>query len=228
VIESVGESLVALQEAIDRLADPGSCTALAALPTPAPEERRWAALGPHVAAQLAGLRVLDVGRGDGHDAFQFAARGAEHVLACTAADVEQGAGLADSADKSRIEFRRSGWEGLDPVHDGKFDLVHCHGLLHRVLEPIALLRTLRRMTAPNGELLISSMVLADPERSEFLRFVPDRHVGGGPFGFVPGRLAFRWLVEAAGFDVEAEFGETEGPRERFPVLTEYLRARAVD
>ncbi len=70
--------------------------------------------------------------------------------------------------------------------------------------------------------------LADPERSEYLRFVPDRHAGDPLLWFIPGRLALRWMVQTAGFDVEAEFGESEGPREGFPVLTGYLRARAVN
>jgi hypothetical protein len=74
--------------------------------------------------------------------------------------------------------------------------------------------------------LIGAMVLGDPERSEFLRFVPDRFAGDPNYWFVPGRLAFRWLVETAGFRVEAEFGEQEGPRDEFPVASTYLRAHA--
>lgn len=178
--------------------------------------------------------------GQGADALIFAARGAEYVLSCTQPQPQPqlrpqpqpqvpGEGDAISAGKEpRMELRSSGWETLDPQRDGTFELVHCHGLLHRVLEPTALLRTLRRLAACRGTLLISSMMLADPERSEYLRFVPDRHAGDPPLWFIPGRLALRWMVQTAGFDVEAEFGESEGPREGFPVLTGYLRARAAE
>ena len=56
--------------------------------------------------------------------------------------------------------------------------------------------------------------------------IPDRYAGDASWWFVPGRLAFRWIVQAAGFDVQAEFGEREGPRDLFPVVNVYLRAIA--
>jgi SAM-dependent methyltransferase len=216
--ESVRESLDALHEAIDRLTDPGPAVAAAR----GAGELRWSALSPHVNSQLAGKRVLDLGSGERYDALAFASRGAEYVLACTSSDALPRA--EEGLDPPCVEFRSSGWQALDPSRDGTFDIVHCRGLLHRVLEPMSLLQTLRRVIAPTGSLLISSMMLGDPERSEFLRFVPDRHGGDPGCWFIPGRLAFRWMVETAGFEVEAEFGEVEGPRDGFPVAIGYLRA----
>jgi SAM-dependent methyltransferase len=190
------------------------------------DDGRWSALDPHVDGRLTGQRVLVVNGGAGYDAFAFAARGADYVLACEPSDDLRRAELLESVYESGVDFRRADWEGLDPARDGTFDVVHCYGLLHRVLEPMTLLRTLRRMTASGGTLLIGSMMLGDPERSEFLRFVPGGHAGDPGCWFVPGRLAFRWLVGTAGFAVEAELGEIEGARDGFPVAHGYLRARA--
>jgi hypothetical protein len=71
------------------------------------------------------------------------------------------------------------------------------------------------------------MMIDDPERSEYLRFVPDRFAGDPTWWFVPGRLAVRWLLQTAGFEVEGEFAEREGPRDLFPVVCAYLRATAL-
>lgn len=190
------------------------------------DDLRWSVLGAHVAAPLTERRVLVVEGGAGYDAFAFAARGAEYVLASGRSDELRQAELLESVYQSGVEFRPAGWEALDPAREGSFDVVHCRGLLHRVLEPMTLLRTLRSLTASEGTLLIESMVLADPERSELLRFVPGAHAEDADCWFVPGRLAFRWMVEQVGFAVQAEIGETEGPRDGFPVVYMYLRATA--
>lgn len=187
---------------------------------------RWRLIGPHLDARLAQLRVLVVNCGAGYDAFAFAARGAEYVMACEPTATLRQAELLESVYKSGVDFRPASWEALDTTCDGTFDIVYCHGLLHRTLEPMTLLRALRRVTASEGTLLIDSLVLDDPERSELLRFVPDQHAGDATCWFVPGRLAFRWMIETAGFAVEAELGEIEGPRDRFPVVHHHLRASA--
>ncbi len=87
------------------------------------------------------------------------------MLSCTQpqpqpqAQVPGGGDAISAGMQPRMELRSSGWETLDPQRDGTFEIVHCHGLLHRVLEPTALLRTLRRLAACRGTLLISSMML---------------------------------------------------------------------
>lgn len=118
-------------------------------------------------------------------------------------------------------------EQLDTDSEEGFDVVYCDGLLHRVREPLALLRRLRHLTRDGGTLVIGSILISDPERSEYLRFVPDRYAGDPSWWFVPGRLAFRWLVQSAGFEIEAAFGERNGTTEPFAVMRGYLRARAI-
>lgn len=224
--DSVQASLDALRDAIGRLPDVGLAGTEIGPGGRDPAELRWSALDAHADLRLAGRRVLAVGPGAGDDAVAFARRGAQYALACEPPDTPIATGRGQSVDRSVVEFREAEWEELDSSRDGTFDLVHCNALLHRVLEPMTLLRNLRRVISPGGSLLICSMMLADPERSEFLRFVPDRYAGDPTWWFVPGRLAFRWLVETAGFAVELEFGELEGPRDGLPMISGYLRARA--
>jgi len=194
------------------------------------DELRWAELDRQLGPELAGRRVLVVG-GDEYDARAFATRGASYVLVCTPADATcppANQGSVDRSAEPAVDVRGLGWQALDFSSHGTFDVVYCDGLLHRVLEPVTLLHTLRSVTAPRGTLLIGSMILADPERSEYLRFISDRHAGDGTWRFIPGRLAFRWLLHTAGFEVVSEFGEQEGPRDRIPVGSLYLRAVVSD
>jgi tRNA (mo5U34)-methyltransferase len=56
---------------------------------------------------------------------------------------------------SRVEYRRM--DALD-VHDlgERFDVVLCFGILHRVTNPIALLRSLAGVLAPDGEIVLET------------------------------------------------------------------------
>lgn len=209
--ESLLEDLAALQAAVDRLGD--------LRPHTSSPQRRGAYLSN---ADVATRRVLVVGAGAAQIGLAYVESGAEHVCACDSDAIS----APQPTKPGQLELRRCGWEALDPAHDEGFGVVHCDGLLHRVLEPMTLLRRLRAMTAPGATLLIGSMLLADPERSELLRFVPDRYAADASWWFVPGRLAFRWMVQTAGFEVQADLGEQEGPHDGFAVVHGYLRARA--
>jgi SAM-dependent methyltransferase len=214
----LGSELAELGEMVERLAAFDRATSVDGA------DVRWRELDPQTEGQIDGRRALVVGAQVRDDAAAFAARGASYVLACASAPgIER---PDSSAARTGVELLQLSWEELHPVRYGTFELVHCNGLLHRVTEPLRLLRTLRSLTAPGGTLLIGSMMLSDPERSEYLRFFPDRYAADPTWWFVPGRLAFRWLVETAGFEVVAEFGEREGPRDLVPVAAGYLKAIA--
>jgi hypothetical protein len=185
---------------------------------------RWRELDRQIENQIEGRRVLLLGTDVLDDAASFAARGASYVLGCVAPPAI--ARSKPSGVRTGVDLVQISWQELDPLQQGTFDVVHCDDLLHRVTEPLQMLWRLRSMAAPRGILLIRSMMLTDPERSEYLRFVPDRYAGDPTWWFLPGRLAFRWLVETAGFEVVAEFGEREGPRDLVPVAAGYLRAIA--
>jgi SAM-dependent methyltransferase len=191
------------------------------------DKLRWSELDRQLEGALAGRRVLVLGGDAIYDAQAFVARGSAFVQACVPADTAAKTSVnGDSGVSDAVRILPIAWADLDPARLGVFDVVHCHDLLHRVCEPLALLHALHGVTAPGGTLLIASMLLSDPERSEYLRFIPDGHAGDPDVRFIPGRLAFRWMLAEAGFEVESEFGEQEGPRDRLPVVSAYVRAVA--
>jgi tRNA (mo5U34)-methyltransferase len=118
---------------------------------------------------FAGLSVLDVGAFDGFYSFLAEQRGARRVLAI---DNEQyrhwvrdrwnvdleGAegfraihGLLDSA----VEYRRMDALGLNGL-DEAFDIIFCWGILHRVEDPLGLLRVLVSRLAEGGQILVET------------------------------------------------------------------------
>jgi tRNA (mo5U34)-methyltransferase len=122
-----------------------------------------------VADRFAGRSVLDVSAFDGFYSFLAEARGARRVVAV---DNEQyvdwvrarfgvtlagGAGFRAIAGlvASRVEYRRM--DALD-VHElgERFDVVLCFGILHRVTDPIGLLRALAGVLAPGGEIVLET------------------------------------------------------------------------
>ena len=101
--------------------------------------------------------------------------------------------------------------GLDPELHGRFDVVHCHGVLYHEVHSVVLLERLRAMLADGGTLLFGSMMLADPELSELARFVPGAYYNDPSWWWVPGRLAMRWMLKTVGLKVDEEFGLSPGP-----------------
>ena len=86
-----------------------------------------------------------------------------------------------------------------------------------------MLLRLRSMLAPAGEMLFGSMLHAQAESSEYLRFVPDSYAGDATWWFVPGRLAMRWMLEVCGFSAR-ELILSEGPRGEFRTMNGYFLA----
>lgn len=127
---------------------------------------RLAVLG---ADRFAGRSVLDVGAFDGFYSFLAEARGARRVVAVDNeqyvdwVDARFGVTLPAAAGfdaiaeltASHVEYRCM--DALD-VHelDERFDVVLCFGILHRVTDPIALLRALAGVLAPGGEIVLET------------------------------------------------------------------------
>jgi hypothetical protein len=88
-----------------------------------------------------------------------------------------------------------------------------------------MLARLRRMLNDGGTAFIGSMMLASPELSEFVRFVPGPYYGDPTWWWVPGRLALRWMLEAAGFEVVGEIDLGDGPPGGFAVVNGYVVAK---
>lgn len=186
-------------------------------------DSRWVTLAEHV-PDLEGKRVLDVGSNAGYDPFMFNLRGAAEVLACEPFEFIEQARFLESLYKTGVDFQPIGWQELDPREHGSYDLVHCHGVLYHEVDPIALLRRLHEMTNPGGTLLFGSMMLADPTQADLSRFVPRAYFRDNTWWWVPGPIAMREMLEAVGFEVEYQFGESSGPAGEFATMNAYLRA----
>jgi tRNA (mo5U34)-methyltransferase len=121
------------------------------------------------ADRFQGRSVLDVGSFDGFYAFLAEARGARRVVAV---DNEQyvdwirgrfGVELAPAAGfdavhrllSSQVEYRRLDALAVDQL-DERFDVVLCFGMLHRVSDPVAILRALAGVLEPGGELVLET------------------------------------------------------------------------
>ena len=128
------------------------------------------------------------------------------MLGCEPFEFIRQAEFLESIYQTGVEIRPIAWQDLDPQVHGTFDVVHCHGVLYHELNPVALLQRLHTMLRPGGSLLFGTMMLGDPELSEYARFVPTEYYGDPTWWWVPGRLATRWMLRAAGFDVDEEFG----------------------
>jgi tRNA (mo5U34)-methyltransferase len=129
-------------------------------------------------AEFAAMRVLDVGTFDGFYAFLAERRGAERVVAV---DNEQYRRWV----ASRWGIRLAGGEGFRAIHrllgsevaylrmdafaldglDERFEFVYCCGILHRVENPLGLLRVLRGRTVSGGTVLIETYGLG-PEQQD--------------------------------------------------------------
>lgn len=188
-------------------------------------DQRWAGLIDHM-PDLVGKRVLDVGSNAGYDPFMFKLLGAAEVLACEPFEFIRQARFLESIYRSGVDFTQILWEDLHPEEHGRFDFVHCHGVLYHDPHPMLLLERLRDMLADGGTLLFGSMMHADVEKSEYARFVPDRYYGDETWWWVPGRLTMRRMLDTAGFDVVEEFGLAGGPPGEFPTVNGYFRATA--
>jgi SAM-dependent methyltransferase len=184
---------------------------------------RWRVLREHV-PDIAGRRVLDIGSNAGYDPFMFKLLGAAEVMACEPFAFIRQMEFLESIYHTGIQPCQMRWQELDPDTHGRFDVVHCHGVLYHEVHPMALLERLRAMLTDGGTLIFGSMMLADPELSEHARFVPGAYFGDPSWWWVPGRIAMRWMLETVGLQVGEEFGLSPGPPGEFATVNGYFRA----
>ena len=126
---------------------------------------------------FAGMSVLDVGTFDGFYAFLAERRGAERVVAVDneqyrilvasrwGVELEGGEGFRaiHRLLGSAVEYRRMDAFELDRLEE-RFDLVYCFGILHRVENPLGLLRVLRARTAMGGSVLVETYGVRPEDR----------------------------------------------------------------
>jgi tRNA (mo5U34)-methyltransferase len=126
---------------------------------------------------FSGMNVLDVGTFDGFYAFLAERRGAERVVGvdneqyrlwvASRWDIELEGGEGFRAVHrllgSAVEYRRMDAFDLDRLEE-RFDLVYCFGILHRVENPLGLLRVLRGRTASGGTVLVETYGVRPEDR----------------------------------------------------------------
>jgi tRNA (mo5U34)-methyltransferase len=132
---------------------------------------------PALPDDLRGRSVLDVGTFDGFYAFLAEARGARRVVAVDneqyrewvrarwGVELEGGEGFRAIAAllNSEVEYRRLDAFELDRL-DEVFDVILCFGILHRVENPLGLLRVLRDRLESGGYVLLETYGVSEPER----------------------------------------------------------------
>jgi len=187
-------------------------------------DTRWETLGPEVPETLAGKRVLDIGSNAGYDPFRFSQRDPDYLLACEPFAFIEQARFLESIYKTGIELRQTGWQSLSAEVEGRFELVHCHGVLYHEVNPLGLLEKLYELTAPGGLCIFGSMMHADPALADLARLVPLAYFGDETWWWVPGPVAMREMIESVGFEVEKSFGVSTGPPGEFPTINGYFRA----
>jgi tRNA (mo5U34)-methyltransferase len=125
---------------------------------------------PVLPESFAGQRVLDVGTFDGFYAFLAERRGAARVVGVDSEqyvawvkarwgiDLEGGAGFRAIAQllDSRVEYVRGDALAFADTEE-RFDVVLCFGILHRVENPLGLLRGLGGLLAPGGRMLVETL-----------------------------------------------------------------------
>jgi SAM-dependent methyltransferase len=124
-----------------------------------------------------GMSVLDVGTFDGFYAFLAERRGADRVVAVDneqyrlwvasrwGVELEGGEGFRaiHRLLSSAVEYRRMDAFDLDRLQE-RFDLVYCFGILHRVENPLGLLRVLRGRMASGGTVLVETYGVRPEDR----------------------------------------------------------------
>jgi tRNA (mo5U34)-methyltransferase len=170
---------------------------------------------PALPDDFGGMSVLDVGTFDGFYAFLAERRGAGRVVAvdneqyrlwvASRWDIELQGGEGFRAIRrlldSRVEYRRMDAFELDQL-DEQFDFVYCLGILHRVENPLGLLRVLRGRTASGGTVLVETYGLRpeDQDGSVIRVWEPGEVYAHDDFvywGF--GHAALQRLARIAGF-----------------------------
>jgi len=134
---------------------------------------------PALPDEFSGLSVLDVGAFDGFYAFVAEDRGADRVLAIDneqyvhwvesrwGRELEGGEGVRaiQRLLDSSVEYRVLDAFELDQL-DERFDLIYCFGILHRVQNPLGLLRRLRDRLEPDGRVLLETHGVPGNDGSE--------------------------------------------------------------
>lgn len=172
---------------------------------------------PALPEDFGGMSVLDIGTFDGFYAFLAEARGAGRVVAIDneqyrewvssrwGVELQGGEGFAAIREllDSEVDYQRIDAFDLDELEE-TFDFIFCFGILHRVENPLGLLKIIRRRLAAGGRVLLETHGVADRTFDSAAVHIP-----------VPGEVYARddfvyWGFTPAGLDAMARHAGFEG------------------
>ena len=172
---------------------------------------------PAIPESFDGLSVLDIGTFDGFYAFLAEARGAGRVVAVDneqyrewvssrwGVELQGGEGFAAIREllDSEVDYQRIDAFDLDELEE-TFDFIFCFGILHRVENPLGLLKIIRRRLAAGGRVLLETHGAADRTLDSAAVHIP-----------APGEVYARddfvyWGFTPAGLDAMARHAGFEG------------------
>jgi tRNA (mo5U34)-methyltransferase len=172
---------------------------------------------PAFPEDFSGMSVLDVGTFDGFYAFLAEARGARRVVAVDneqyrewissrwGVELQGGEGFAAIREllDSEVDYQRIDAFDLDELEE-TFDFIFCFGILHRVENPLGLLKIIRRRLAAGGRVLLETHGATDRTIDSAAVHIP-----------APGEVYARddfvyWGFTPAGLDAMARHAGFEG------------------
>jgi SAM-dependent methyltransferase len=183
--------------------------------------------GEAVAASLgatAGLRVLDLGCGDGTTAMPLAQQGAEVVGIDIARNlVDAGNRRAAAAGLDRLSFQHGDACDLQGVADASFDVTLSMFGAMFAPKPFDVAREMVRVTKPGGRIVMGNWIPNDPTSfvSQLLK-ISSSFMPPPPDGFVS---PMTWGVDA---HVIERFGQAGVPAERVVLTKDRFLFRSPD
>ncbi|WP_343703956.1 class I SAM-dependent methyltransferase [Chitinophaga sp.] len=141
-----------------------------------------------------GLKVLDLGCGDGTTAIPAAKLGA-HVLGVDIASnlVEAGNRRAKAEGLANCEFREGDAVQLDGLEDQRFDLVVSIFGAMFAPKPLDVAREMVRVTRPGGKIVMGNWIPGDPTLVAQILKISSAYTPPPPEGFISPML---WGVES--------------------------------
>jgi tRNA (mo5U34)-methyltransferase len=157
-----------------------------------------------LAADLRGLRVLDIGTSDGFFALHLAQRGAEVVAIDYRGKQDHGYHVTERLNPIQIEYHRMNVYELADRHLGQFDIVLFLGVLYHLPDMIRALQMIRQCCR-------STLFVETHSENDFCRDVAAaRYYKGSTLAndytnfWAPNRLCVLDMLYDTGFDVERD------------------------
>src|ERR1700742_4277140 len=157
----------------------------------------------------AGMRVLDLGSGDGTTALPAAQRGAEVLGVDIAANlVAAGNARAEAAGLSNLRFQEGDASDLNQLEDASFDLVVSYFGAMFAPRPFDVAKEMVRVTKPGGRIVMGNWIPNDPTLVAQILKISSAYTPPPPEGFIS---PMTWGVES---HVVERFGAAGIPAEK--------------